>query len=492
MNLKTILIVMCAALAGCQTIQPANKALVLDRTAQVSPAAPQPVSDAGVGAAPAPIVVLEPPKSGPATHQAVPEVLAPSVDIWERMRRGFAMPRLESAAAEEYARHYAASAYFQKTQARARRYLFYVLDEIERRGLPTELALLGFVESSMNPHAVSPVGAAGVFQFMPATGRQYAMRISRLVDDRTSISSSTKGAMEYLTRLHAQFNDYHLAMAAYNWGEGNVARAQSKNAVRGLPLDYLSLSMPTETRNYLPQLEGLKRVILNPARYGVMLPDIPNEPYFMEVPIRFDMDVDLALRLAGITEAEFFALNASVKRPLLIAAATPALLLPHDAAARFAQRLAAHKGAMVNWNVVRFNNAQWIQSTKAVNGSNATNLRQVNGIPSGMKPTPGSTLFVPSKNGGAERVPETLVNSAFLSLTPDLVCKSLTARKADTLSSIAQRFGLKFTDLVRWNPGVAQRKRLQKGQPVIAYVVRGTEVVSIPSKKGGSKATRHG
>ena len=407
-------------------------------------------------------------------HMVAPDsqrVESSPVDIWDRLRRGFAMPPLNTAAAEQFARQFASTGFLNKTEARARRYLFYFLEEIERRGLPTELALLPFVESSMNPHARSRVGAVGAWQFMPATGRRFDMRVSHLVDDRKSVSESTRGAIDYLRTLYAQFGDWHLALASYNWGEQNVARARERNRSRRRADDYLSLSMPRETRNYVPQLEGLKLLILDPDRYGAKLPAILNEPYFREVPIRADMDVDSAVRLAGIDNSEFFALNPSVRPPLVIAAATPRLLLPQEAAERFDARLSAHVGPLASWTVVRLEPDARIETLAAKSGISLGQLRRVNGIPPQMRPVAGSSLIVPKLRGSADRqVSGELVESAHLTLRPELTRIVVTVHRKETLSRIANRLGVKTADLVRWNHGLSPKTRLKTGQRIVAYV----------------------
>lgn len=398
------------------------------------------------------------------------KVLGPPVDVWDRLRRGFAMPPLKSPAAEQFARHFADIAYLTKGQDRTRRYLFFILEEVEKRGMPTELVLLPFVESSMNPQARSPVGAMGAWQFMPGTGRRFDMRISRLVDDRKNVMESTRAALDYLQQLHDQFGDWHLSLAAYNWGEGNVARAQIRNRVRGQDDDYMSLSMPTETRNYVPQLEALKRLIADPEFYGALLPEIPNRPYFQQVAVPGDIDTDIAIRWSGVSEAEFFALNPSVRRPLLMAAATPTLLLPFDAAARYAARQKGYAGKRANWTTITLAKNQRVESIAAKHGSTSRMIRNTNGIPVGMKPTAGSTLLVPILRGDRRSVGEATVTNASLSFVPDVVQVKLRARKGDTLSTLARRSRLDATDLARWNKKLHTRTRLVAGQTVIAFV----------------------
>lgn len=398
------------------------------------------------------------------------EAVGEPTNIWDRLRRGLAMPPLENSASEKFALHFARTDYLLKQQVRARRYLFFILNEIERRGMPTELALLPFVESSMNPQARSPVGAMGAWQFMPATGRRFDMRISRLVDDRKNVMESTRAALDYLQQLHAQFGDWHLALAGYNWGEGNVAKAQKRNLARGLSDDYLSLSMPTETRNYVPQLEALKRLIVDPERYGTRLPEIPNFPYFQQVAVSGDLDIILAIRWADVPEAEFFALNPSARRPLLMVAATPTLLLPFDAAERFVARQNGHIGRRAGWTAITLGGSKRVESIAAQHGVTPRLIRDTNGIPAGMKPVAGSTLLVPVSRDAWRSVDAVTVANASLSFVPDVVQVKLRARKGDTLAALARRSLFDVAELARWNKGLHARTRLVAGQTVIAFV----------------------
>lgn len=400
----------------------------------------------------------------------LPPVEEPPVDVWDRMRRGFAMPPLDSSAVEQIAQRFAQNDFMRHSGPRARLYLHYILLEIEKRNMPTELAMLPFVESAMNPQARSQVGAMGVWQFMPGTGRRFDMRISRLVDDRKNLMESTRGALDYLQLLHEKFGDWQLALASYNWGEGNISRAQDRNRALGLPVDYLSLKMPAETRNYVPTLEALKRIVLNSDRYGVNLPVIADAPYLREVAIDRDMDVDLAVHMAKISDAEFFALNPSVKRPLLMAVATPILLLPISVAESFNKALAAYRGKIAKWTAIRLKNDQRVATLAKRHGTRSKTLRNINNIPKGMTLLAGSTVLVPVSLAAPNQVGETMVATARLDLRADTVRVRLRARKGETLKAVSKRVNLKFADLVRWNSKVSAHKKLSKGQKLVAYV----------------------
>ncbi|MEY4470809.1 MAG: Membrane-bound lytic murein transglycosylase precursor, partial [Pseudomonadota bacterium] len=221
--------------------------------------------------------------------------LTPPVDIWERIRRGFAMPDLDSDLVRNREQWYASRPdYMLRMTERSRPYLFHVVEELERRNMPTELALLPFIESAFNPQAVSSAKAAGMWQFMPATGKYFDLKQNLFRDDRRDVLESTRAALDYLQKLYGMFGDWHLALAAYNWGEGSVGRALAKNRAQGKPLTYSDLSMPTETRYYVPKLQAVKNIVAQPEAFNTQLPLIQNHPYFRSVPIERDIDVALA------------------------------------------------------------------------------------------------------------------------------------------------------------------------------------------------------
>ena len=209
------------------------------------------------------------------TEVITAELPAPNIDVWTRIRNGFKIPTLESARVETQvaaiSRHPES---FAKTATRAGMYLYHIVGQVEARGMPMELALLPFVESSFRPNALSSAKASGLWQFIPSTGTTYSLNQNLWKDERRDVVESTRAALDYFQKLYAQFGDWQLALAAYNWGEGNVQKAIDRNAQAGLPTDYSHLRMPLETANYVPRLEAVKRIIQNPSAYGVTLPDI--------------------------------------------------------------------------------------------------------------------------------------------------------------------------------------------------------------------------
>jgi membrane-bound lytic murein transglycosylase D len=277
--------------------------------------------------------------------------LAPPADLWDRIRRGFAMPNLESDLVRQQEQWYSSRPdYIQRMTDRSRKYLFHIVEELERRNMPTELALLPFIESAFNPQAVSSARAAGMWQFMPATGKDYDLKQNVFRDDRRDVLASTKAALDYLQRLYGMFGDWHLALAAYNWGEGSVGRAIKFNQARGLGTSYTDLNMPAETRNYVPKLQAVKNIVAAPDQFRADLPLINNHPYFQSVTLQRDMDVALAAQLADVPVDDFKALNPQLNRPVILAAGTPQILLPWDNATVFKRNFDAHsEGKFASW-----------------------------------------------------------------------------------------------------------------------------------------------
>lgn len=281
------------------------------------------------------------------------DLVVPATDVWKQIRRGFAIPDLYSEDVDHWTRFYASRPQMVNTiMQRSAKYLYYVVQEINSRGLPTELALLPFVESAWNPTALSSAKASGLWQFIPSTGRHFNLRQDEWLDERRDPIASTEAALEYLEYLFNFQGDWHLALASYNWGEGAVRRARERNAGLGLNTDYLSLKMPDETRNYVPKLQAIKNIVANPQRYGIALPAVDNEPYFVAVPKSRDIDVTLAAQLANMPLDEFMALNPGFKRGIIPAREKRQILLPVGQVDTFLANLDAYQGPLVTTPIV--------------------------------------------------------------------------------------------------------------------------------------------
>lgn len=317
-----------------------------------------------------------------AASRAVATLNAPA-DLWERIRRGFAMPNLDTDLVRQQEQWYGSRPdYIQRMTERSRKYLFHIVEELERRNMPTELALLPFIESAFNPQAVSTAKAAGMWQFIPSTGRHFDLKQNMFRDDRRDVLASTRAALDYLQKLHGRFNDWHLALAAYNWGEGSVGRAIARNQRAGLGTGYTDLSMPTETRQYVPKLQAVKNIVANPDAFRIDLPDIPDHPYFQTVDIQRDIDVALAARLADVKIEDFKALNPSANRPVILAAGTPQILLPWDNATVFQRNLEAHDaGQLASWTAWTAPATLTVAAAAQRVGMGESEFRAINQIP---------------------------------------------------------------------------------------------------------------
>src|SRR4051812_10446267 len=235
----------------------------------VAPAKPAPPAHVAV----IPSGPLQPITVGEAASRGIVVTMSPPTDLWDRIRRGFAMPDLDTDLVRDREQWYATRPdYMQRMTERSSKYLFHIVEELERRNMPTELALLPYIESAFNPQAVSTAKAAGMWQFMPATGSDFALKQNIFRDDRRDVLASTRAALDYLQRLYGMFGDWHLALAAYNWGEGSVGRAVARNQRAGLPAGYPDLNMPGETRMYVPKLQAVKNIVANPDNFRTDLP----------------------------------------------------------------------------------------------------------------------------------------------------------------------------------------------------------------------------
>lgn len=408
----------------------------------------------------------------------------PSSDIWDRIRRGFAMQDLEGTLVDDRTQWYAARPdYMERMVGRSSRYLYHIVEELERRKMPTELALLPFVESAFNPQAESTAKAAGMWQFIPSTGKSYNLKQNMFRDERRDVLASTDAALDYLSRLYDMFGDWHLALAAYNWGEGAVSRAIARNQARGLPTDYASLTMPNETRYYVPKLQAVKNIIANPAAYGVKLPEIPDHPYFVTVTTSRDIDVALAAKLANMPLDEFKALNPSFNRPVILGAANPQILLPFDNAERFQYNLNTYRGGLSSWTAVTVDSRERVEALAARLNVDADTLREINRIPKGMRLKAGSTVMIPRSERHDQDISASLVDTAMLSVEPDVPdAKRIVVRasRRDTVVSVARRYGVSPRQVQSWNK--LSGSKLVAGQSLVLMVR--------PNSPGAARAAR--
>jgi membrane-bound lytic murein transglycosylase D len=338
------------------------------------------------------------------------DLTTPPDDLWQRVRNGFAMPDLVSPlVADRQAWYLNRPEMLRQILERSRRYLYHIVGELEKRGMPTELALLPIVESAYNPMAYSSARALGMWQFIPSTGRNYRLEQNWWLDQRRDIVASTSAALDYLQTIYEMNGDWHLALASYNWGEHAVARAVLKNRAKGLPTDYLHLTMPGETRYYVPKLQALKNIIAQPELFHIKLDPLPNRPYFGTVARSSNMDISVAAKLAEIPVDEFLALNPAYNRPMMPAANGSPLVLPADKVGTYVANLERYQDedkALSDWQTYTLKKGERIDAVASRFGLSGARLRQINGISSRTRIAPGHALLVPGKDaqGSANQV----------------------------------------------------------------------------------------
>ena len=458
-------------------------------------------------------------------------------DVFDRIRAGFKLEDIESPQIDQQLAWYANNPeYLERVFGRAGLYLHHIVQEIERRGMPLELALLPVVESAFEPYARSWATANGLWQFMPGTGERFGLKQDWWYDGRRDVLESTRAAMDYLQYMHDEFfNDWLLAVAAYNCGEFRVQREVNNNRAQGKPVDFFSLRLPAETRAYVPKLMAMRRLVANPEDYGLSFSPIPNEPYFAQVDTGGQLDLTLAAELAGITIDEVYELNPGFHRWATDPAGPHKLLLPRDTADAFKRnlelltldervRVSTHKvksGETVasiakkyktHPIVVRDMNS--IGSAPLVIGQELRVPTAVTNLPSkvvlaaarvdgrntrtGRRPAmhvvrSGDSLWRIAKRhrmdvatlarmngmgtGDTLRAGQKLVLNPRASGSKSVASGSsrqvsYKVRRGDTLSRIAQVFGVTVSDLVNWN-GISKQSTLRPGQKLTVKIRRG-------------------
>ena len=409
----------------------------------------------------------------------------PPADLWIRMRAGFSMNELNSPLVAEKEKFYLSKPeYLQRMFSRGSRYLFFIMEEIDKRGMPMELALLPFVESAMNPTAMSSAKASGLWQFIPSTGKQYNLSQNWWVDNRRDVSKATIAALDYLQRIYKmQGDDWFLALASYNWGEGSVGRAMKSNAARGLPTDYLSLNMPTETRHYVPKLIALKNIVMRAKELGLILPDAPNEPYFVSIDKTRPIDLKLAAQFAGMTVDEFVALNPAHNRPVIAASKNAQVLIPAARVQAFLSAIERHsdaKGVFASWQPRTLVAGDTLESLAAAGKVSVADLRRANGIQPTQRILPGTRILAPHASVKDESQVETFIAPRVVEAISQSERRVIVGRK-DTLQSIANRYGISVAALKAWN-GI--KTGVKKGASV---VVRPALTQTVVTSETGSR-----
>lgn len=417
-----------------------------------------------------------------------------SPDLWARIRSGFSMPSPDQPAIDaEIDRYIRNPSFLDRTAQRARPYLHYIVEQVESRGVPSEIALLPVVESAFQPFAYSPARASGIWQFIPETGRRFGLRQNWWYDGRRDILASTRAALDYLTALRDQFGgDWQLAVAAYNCGEGAVSRAVQDNQRAGKPTDFWNLSLPEETRSYVPRLLGLARIVASPRAYGVQLAAIPNEPYLTRVGLQGPVDLNVAASAAGIPLADLRHLNPGFSRWATDPDGPHHLVLPIHKADSFTARLSEmpeHERLPWKRHVVR--RGETLTALARRFGTTPDTLRELNQL-RGNQVRPGNVVRVPllaktanaavlvadasgataqpasrstGEDGkGGRKTPTTLRVSE-----PAMVTQKFVVRPGETLYSLARRYGVTPQALASMN-GISSKAGVKAGQTLAVQV----------------------
>ena len=434
-----------------------------------------------------------------------------SPDLWARIRSGFSIPSPDQPAIDaEIDRYVRNQSFLDRTAQRARPYLHYIVEQVESRGVPSEIALLPIVESAFQPVAYSPARASGIWQFIPETGRRFGLRQNWWYDGRRDILASTRAALDYLTALRDQFGgDWQLAVAAYNCGEGAVGRAIQENQRAGLPTDFWSLSLPEETRSYVPRLLALARVVASPRAYGVQLAAIPNEPYLTRIGLQGPVDLNVAASAAGIPLADLRHLNPGCSRWATDPDGPHHLVLPIHKADSFTARLSEmpeHERLPWKRHVVRRGETLAMLANRF--GTTPDTLREVNQL-DGNRVRPGNVVRVPlgartanaavlvadaseavaqpaSRSTGEDenRGRKTPAPVALKVSEPAAVTQKFVVRPGETLYSLARRYGVTPQALASMN-GISSKAGVKVGQALTVKVQNDRTVVA---SAGGTPA----
>ncbi len=397
----------------------------------------------------------------------------PPVDVWERIRRGYAIPGHDNARVTAQFNQYAGLGdYWPRVSERATPYLYAIVEEIDARDLPMELALLPIVESAFRPFAYSHGRAAGIWQFIPATGRHYGLDQNWWYDGRRDVLAATHAALTYLSYLNNMFDgDWLLAIAAYNAGEGTVSRAIKRNQAAGKPTDFWSLNLPTETMNYVPRLLAISELVREPDAHGITLTAIPNEPVVESIELEHQVDLALVAELADLDIETLYQLNPGYNRWATAPEGPHRLLLPTDRIDRFRKQLAqTPPQAWMRWERHAIRAGETLGSIANRYHVTVATLQETNGI-NGSIIRAGDHLLVPvaSRPSGQYRLSAQNRQQATQAKAREgRQRQNYIVQRGDSFWAIAQRFGVGVRQLAQWN-GMAPGDTLSIGDQLAIW-----------------------
>lgn len=335
--------------------------------------------------------------AGDVAAEKLIKALPETVDLWTAMRAGFQLPALDSVQVSRQVNQYISSgSHLQDSFALATPYLYFILEEVKKREMPTELAMLPLLESGFNIRLGKNLNHAGLWGLMPITARHLNLEQSPFKDERRDIIVSTHAALDLLQDLYIKFGDWQLALAAYNWGPASLTKAIEYNQTRKVPIAYNHLRMPVETMAFVPKLMAIRKIIENPGAYNIKLPSIPNKPYFSQLNVKDAIDIKLVIKLAGITQNEFVSLNPSFNQSLIPAGPRQKLLLPTQHAPRFIENYQAYTQVLSPWRTVTVQTPQTLEALAKLWKVDPLATRQLNGLRRGLILQAGTTVIIPA------------------------------------------------------------------------------------------------
>ena len=398
-------------------------------------------------------------------------------DIWKKIGANLALPRhMEHRSVKGRLAWYAKNQeYLDRVVERSRPYLFHIVSEVEKRGMPPELALLPIVESAFHPFAYSRSHASGIWQFIPSTGKIFGLKQNWWYDGRRDIVAATRGALDYLEKLNREFDgDWLLALAAYNTGERNVARAIRRNRNAGKKTDFFSLRLPRETKGYVPSLLAVAELVANPEQHGITWQPVADQPYFSQVDTGEQIDLAVAAELAGIKMDELYTLNPGFNRWATDPRGPHRLLLPVGKETSFLEKLAGlPPQERINWQSHEIKRGETLAGIAARYRTSVASLKSINNLRSDII-RQGVSLRVP--------VPKQALKHYTLSVdgrrrrglkdTGDGNQFIYTVKRGDTLWDIGRHYGVSVKQLTSWN-GISQRRILRPGQKLNLWLADG-------------------
>ncbi len=374
-------------------------------------------------------------------------------DVWDRIVAGYALPPLDTPSVAQFEQWFVNNPeYMDRMMERAKLYLYHITEEVEKRGMPMEIALLPAIESAYKPHAYSRAKASGLWQFIPSTGRLYGLKSNWWYDGRRDVVASTGAALDYLQKLHDDFGDWHLAIAAYNCGEGNVARAIKRNQKLGKPTQFEYLKLPRETRSYVPQLVAMANIVANPSKYGAKIPSIPNTEYFAQIETDTPIDLGVAAKLLDMPAEDLYFINPGYRQWLTVGDGPHTLLVPaakKDSLIQSLNALEDNERVVMAAHTVR--KGESITKVARKYGVTVEAIRDTNEL-GRSTPKAGQTLIIPvSQARLAYAPPEKQITSRSAKRSGGKVRVTHRVRKGETLYSIANRYNVYVKQLREWN-----------------------------------------